>query len=64
MLRTHKWSYIQHGEDASLGIQLYDMEKDAGQFTNLAKNPEYQKVVETFKARLKQKLKLVRENDL
>lgn len=64
LLRTKKWAYIQHGEDASKGIQLYDMEKDPKQFTNLALKPEHKETVESFKQRLAQKLKEVRTNDL
>ena len=41
LLRTEKWAYIQHKENASGGIQLYDMKKDPKQYTNLAENPEY-----------------------
>ena len=64
LLRTDKWAYIQYGEDASLGIELFDMEKDPGQYTNLAMLPEYSEQVEDFQNKLKQKLKEVRTNDL
>ena len=64
LLRTEKWAYIQHKENASGGIQLYDMKKDPKQYTNLAENPEYRKIVENFKERLAHKLKEVRTNDL
>ena len=37
LLRTKKWAYIQYNEDASAGIELFDMEKDPKQFTNIAK---------------------------
>ena len=64
LLRTDKWAYIQYNEDASLGIELFDMEKDPSQYTNLALNPEYSSIVKTFKEKLKQKLKEVENNDL
>lgn len=64
LLRTKKWAYIQYNEDAGAGIELFDMEKDSKQFNNLAQNPEYNKVVASFKKKLKRKLKEVRDNDL
>nr|WP_299385901.1 sulfatase [Allomuricauda sp.] len=64
LLRTNKWAFIQYGEDASLGMELFDMEKDPGQYTNLAHLPEYAQQVKDFQARLKQKLTEVRTNDL
>ncbi len=64
LLREKNWSYIQYGENAKQGIELFDMNKDPKQFTNLAKDPQYQSVVDGFKAKLAEKLKEVRENDL
>lgn len=64
LLRTDKYAYIQHGEDASLGIQLYDMEKDPNQFTNLAKKPDHKSTVAEFQQKLKTKLQQIRKNDL
>lgn len=64
LLREDKWAYIQYAEDAAEGIELYDMEKDPKQYTNLASRPEHQAVVESFKAKLAAKLKAVRNNDL
>ena len=64
LLRTHDYSYIQYEEDASKGIELFDIKKDPGQYTNLAKNPEYTQVVEQFKNRMAERLKEVRTNDL
>lgn len=64
LLRTHHWSYIQYEEDASGGIELFDIREDPGQFTNLALNPEYRSIADTFKARMAGKLKAVRTNDL
>ena len=64
LLREDKWAYIQYGEDASKGIELFDMEKDPQQFTNLAANPEYKTVVARFKAKMTAKMKELRTNDL
>ena len=64
LLRDDKWSYIQYGEDAARGIELFDMKKDPKQFTNLALNPEYKFVVDQFKERFAAKMKQVRDNDL
>ncbi len=64
LLREQQWSYIQYGEDAGKGIELFDMEEDPKQFTNLAEKPEYQDVVGEFKVKMAAKLKEVRTNDL
>jgi iduronate 2-sulfatase len=64
LLRTDSWAYIQYDEDAGSGIELYDMLKDPGQFTNLADFPEYAPIVNDFREKLKMKLKEVRTNDL
>jgi arylsulfatase A-like enzyme len=64
LLRTNKYAYIQYNEDASAGIELFDMDKDPKQYTNLAENPDYANVVAKFKKGLERKLKEVRTNDL
>ncbi len=64
LLRTEKWAFIQYDEDAKSGIELYDMEKDPNQFTNLANNLEYGDIVSKFQKKLKKKLLQVRNNDL
>ena len=64
LLRSDKWAYIQYNEDASLGVELFDMEMDPEQFTNLAFADEYSDVVRDFQVKLKQKLKEIRTNDL
>ena len=64
LLRTDKWAYIQHGKKGELGLQLFDMEKDPRQYTNLAEVPEYSTVVAGFKIRLSAKLEEVGKNDL
>lgn len=64
LLRTDEWAYIQYNEDASAGIELFDMVKDPKQYTNLAKDPNYDKIVTSFQKKLRKKLKKVRKNDL
>ena len=64
LLRTDKWAYIQYDEDAGAGIELFDMENDPKQFTNLADNPDYAQIVAGFKEKLEMKLEEVRTNDL
>ena len=64
LLRNQDWAFIQYAEDASKGIELFDMHKDPLQYTNLASDPKYAKVVTQFKTELKAKLAAVRNNDL
>jgi iduronate 2-sulfatase len=64
LLREDKWAYLQYGEDAARGIELFDMENDPRQVTNLASKPEFAATVEAFKTKLSQKLRDLRENDL
>jgi iduronate 2-sulfatase len=64
LLRDERWAYIQYKEDASGGIELYDMQHDPQQFTNLADRPENQLTVKVFKEKLAEKLKDIRTNDL
>jgi choline-sulfatase len=64
LLRTDEWAYIQYNEDASKGIELFDMINDPKQHTNLANNPKYKSTVTFFKKKLKQKLAHIRTNDL
>lgn len=64
LLRDERWAYIQYKEDASGGIELYDMQKDPRQFTNLAEHPEHRLTVTVFREKLAEKLKDIRTNDL
>ena len=64
LLRTEKWAYIQYDEDAGSGIELFDMDTDPKQYTNLATVLKYAPIVASFKAKLKKKLAEVRNNDL
>jgi iduronate 2-sulfatase len=64
LLREDRWAYIQYAEDASAGLELFDMKNDPRQYTNLAEKPEYATVVAEFKTKMAAKLRTVRENDL
>jgi len=64
LLREDRWAYIQYAEDASKGIELFDMASDPNQYTNLAAKPEFASVAAGFKAKLAAKLRAVRDNDL
>ena len=64
LLREERWAYIQYAEDASKGIELFDMQTDPHQYRNLAGLAEYAPMVEQFKNKMAEKLKSVRANDL
>lgn len=64
LLREDRWAYIQYGEKAQRGIELFDMQTDPQQYTNLAEKPEYQTVVKSFRKKMAAKLKAIRTNDL
>lgn len=64
LLREDRWAYIQYAEDASQGIELFDILLDAKQDTNLADKAEFASIVSGFKTKLAAKLRAVRTNDL
>ena len=64
LLREDRYAYIQYGEDASGGIELFDSRTDPKQYTNLAASPEHRSIVARFKTAMEAKLKEVRDNDL
>lgn len=64
LLRTEKWAYIQYDEDAGSGMELFDMEKDPKQYTNLAMDPNYEQIVAELQQKLREKLLAVQTNDL
>ena len=64
LLRSERWAYIQYGEAAENGIELFDMHEDPKQYTNLAMNPAYRETVEEFKSALAQKIAEIRDSDL
>lgn len=64
LLREQQWAYIQYGEDASGGMELFDMVRDPRQYTNLVDRPEHRATVQDFRQKLAAKLQAVRANDL
>lgn len=64
MLRDERWVFIQYGEDARGGIELFDMQSDPKQYTNLASRPEHASRVIEWKAKVAAKLAGARANDL
>ena len=64
LLREDRWAYIQYGENAQNGIELYDIHQDPRQYTNLAQSQDFQPVVAQFKKKMAAKLVAIRNNDL
>ena len=64
LLRTQEWSYIQYGEDAQGGVELFDVKKDPDGYTNLAESADHAEVVAAFQDRMAAKLAELRDNDL
>ena len=64
LLRDHQYAFIQYGEDAKGGIELFDVKADPKQYTNLASDPKHQKTVDAYREKMIAKLKAVRDNDL
>ncbi|MCP9236541.1 sulfatase [Lewinella sp. JB7] len=64
LVRTDGWAYIQYGEGEDAEMELYDMERDSRQFTNLAYDPAYADTLANMQRRLRNKLREVRTNDL
>jgi iduronate 2-sulfatase len=63
-LREENWAYIQYGEKAQNGIELFDAKKDPKQYTNLAQKKKYQPIVKSFQKKMAHKLTVIRTNDL
>ena len=64
LLRDDRFAYIQYNENASGGIELFDMHEDPQQFHNLAERPAYAETVAKYRGLLADKLAAVRDNDL
>lgn len=45
-------------------MELFDLQYDSNQYTNLASYPQYQHIVAEMQGKLRDKLKEVRTNDL
>lgn len=50
-LRTYNWRLTQWGFGEK-GLELYDLKNDPGEFTNQAKNPEYESVLKRLQKQL------------
>ncbi|MDP6929400.1 MAG: sulfatase [Planctomycetota bacterium] len=64
LLRDQNWAYIQYGENASRGTELYDMNKDPQQHHNLAGESSHATIVASYRKKLARKLTEIRTNDL
>ena len=60
LYREDRWSLLDYGKTG----ELYDMENDPTQYTNLFSKPEYAEIVAGLKQKLKAKLGEVSKNDL
>ena len=58
--RTERWAYLDYGKTG----ELYDMEKDPQQYTNLINDPEHAMILNQLKDQLKSKLNAIDQNDL
>ena len=64
LIRDDRFAYIQYKEDASGGMELFDMHADPKQYRNLAGDAEHQSTVRRMQDVLEKKLESVRDNDL
>ena len=60
LYREDRWALLAYGKTG----ELYDMENDPKQYTNLFSKPEYAEIVADLKQKLKAKLSQVEKNDL
>ena len=60
LYREQRWALMNYGKSG----ELYDMEKDPKQYTNLFSKPEYAKLVEELKEKMKAKRDEISKNDL
>lgn len=62
LLRTNRWAFMRYGKPGSDKVEymLYDMQKDPGQFTNLANAAQHAPVRDELDRWLKRKLQSLR----
>lgn len=60
LYREERWALMNYGKSG----ELYDMEKDPNQYTNLFNKPEYAELVEELKKKMKAKRDEISKNDL
>ncbi len=60
LYREQRWALLDYGKSG----ELYDMEKDPKQYTNLYSKPEYAETLAELKQKLKARLLEVSKNDL
>jgi len=53
-VRTKRWRYTEWGEDGKFGIELYDHNKDHGEYYNLSGNPERAAVIKHLSSLLEE----------
>ena len=53
-LRSNDWAYMRYNDNSE---ELYDMNNDPRQFTNLAKNPDFTNQLKEMRVDLKRRLK-------
>jgi iduronate 2-sulfatase len=58
LLRTDRWALIRYGRG---GVELYDMQVDPHQFTNLAGDPQHRQTLTGLLARLDDKLESIKQ---
>lgn len=58
-IRSKKWQYFKYTIKGG-GEELYDMEKDPEQYTNLVKNPEYVSVLKEYRQKFQERMSQVK----
>lgn len=64
LYRTNRWAYIRHGRNGQNGKQLYDMENDPKQYTNLAGEKEHAAVLNELDDKLTRRLTVIEDSDI